>query len=448
MATAFKAFVNSPVGPKTTHFWGPVANWGFVLAGLVDLNKPPEMISGNMTAAMCVYSGLFMRFAWMVQPRNYLLLACHASNETVQLYHLSRCAKAQGYLDKKVPETQQVLTEIGMRSGEFGVRFRRNRKVGPRSSYFSVEVNHGGYFLGEGKNKSYVGGVSQWFDQVDSVTWSALMLENLIEDMGYEMSGRITVHYCDPFLSGSSDGLRKIRGDEDCQAMISFLGMGQHFFSLFLDHDDSLRARNWDDVVDFPVIDLPPVISPAKPTGNKEGNEVVGSQNSDLEPVPLQVISPLQVTNVADNAAARTRKRRLAAVEKSPIFHLDEAETEDDEQDSDFDPTDIIDSELDVSVGDDDLFEDNVENSKNEEVKVPKGQGREKAKAEKIQEAKEMAFKEEDSEDDQLWGPDTDIDAIHTRFKMFRQEDLHNPKFFVGQYKYTAASTGRTSSCQ
>ena len=26
----------------------------------------------------------------MVQPRNYLLLACHASNETAQLYQLSR----------------------------------------------------------------------------------------------------------------------------------------------------------------------------------------------------------------------------------------------------------------------------------------------------------------------------------------------------------------------
>ncbi|KAJ0726652.1 putative mitochondrial pyruvate carrier [Helianthus annuus] len=47
-------------------------------------------------AAMCVYSDLFMRFAWMVQPRNYLLLACHASNETVQLYQLSRFAKHQG----------------------------------------------------------------------------------------------------------------------------------------------------------------------------------------------------------------------------------------------------------------------------------------------------------------------------------------------------------------
>jgi len=32
MSTALKAFLNSPVGPKTTHFWGPVANWGFVLA--------------------------------------------------------------------------------------------------------------------------------------------------------------------------------------------------------------------------------------------------------------------------------------------------------------------------------------------------------------------------------------------------------------------------------
>lgn len=30
--SAFRAFWNSPVGPKTTHFWGPVANWGFVVA--------------------------------------------------------------------------------------------------------------------------------------------------------------------------------------------------------------------------------------------------------------------------------------------------------------------------------------------------------------------------------------------------------------------------------
>lgn len=36
--------------------------------GLVDTKKPEEMISGPMTGALCVYSGLFMRFAWQVGP--------------------------------------------------------------------------------------------------------------------------------------------------------------------------------------------------------------------------------------------------------------------------------------------------------------------------------------------------------------------------------------------
>ena len=52
---ALLAFWNSEVGPKTTHFWGPVANWGLVLAGLNDMYKPPEIISTNMTGALCVY---------------------------------------------------------------------------------------------------------------------------------------------------------------------------------------------------------------------------------------------------------------------------------------------------------------------------------------------------------------------------------------------------------
>jgi hypothetical protein len=86
LAPRLRAWVASPAGPKTTHFWGPVANWGFVLAGLADTaTKPPEAISRNMTAAMCVYSALFMRFAWMITPRNHLLLACHVCNEAVHL---------------------------------------------------------------------------------------------------------------------------------------------------------------------------------------------------------------------------------------------------------------------------------------------------------------------------------------------------------------------------
>ncbi|KAF7124550.1 hypothetical protein RHSIM_Rhsim12G0173200 [Rhododendron simsii] len=70
--------------------------WVWQWQGLVDMKKPPDMISGNMTGAMCVLSALFVSFAWMVQPRNYLLLTCHASNETEQLYQLPRWAKGNG----------------------------------------------------------------------------------------------------------------------------------------------------------------------------------------------------------------------------------------------------------------------------------------------------------------------------------------------------------------
>ncbi|KAL9934298.1 hypothetical protein V8E36_006754 [Tilletia maclaganii] len=38
------------------------------------------MISGTMTTALAAYSTVFMRFAWRVQPRNYLLSTCHMTN--------------------------------------------------------------------------------------------------------------------------------------------------------------------------------------------------------------------------------------------------------------------------------------------------------------------------------------------------------------------------------
>jgi len=88
--SAFMRWVNSETGPKTVHFYGPLANWGLVLAAIADMNKPAENISPNMTAVMMIYSGLFMRFAWMVKPRNFLLLACHATNECAQTVQMAR----------------------------------------------------------------------------------------------------------------------------------------------------------------------------------------------------------------------------------------------------------------------------------------------------------------------------------------------------------------------
>ncbi|XP_058956561.1 mitochondrial pyruvate carrier 1 [Pocillopora verrucosa] len=75
------------------HFWGPVANWGLPLAAMSDMKRDPEFISGKMTTALCIYSMLFMRFAWKVHPRNMLLFACHFSNEVCQLIQLGRFTK-------------------------------------------------------------------------------------------------------------------------------------------------------------------------------------------------------------------------------------------------------------------------------------------------------------------------------------------------------------------
>ncbi|XP_071760962.1 mitochondrial pyruvate carrier 1 [Centroberyx gerrardi] len=77
----------------STHFWGPVANWGLPVAAISDMKKSPEIISGRMTFALTCYSLLFMRFAYKVQPRNWLLFACHLTNETAQLIQGSRLIK-------------------------------------------------------------------------------------------------------------------------------------------------------------------------------------------------------------------------------------------------------------------------------------------------------------------------------------------------------------------
>jgi hypothetical protein len=87
---SFSKFMNSPVGPKTVHFWGPACNWALVAAAIADSNKPPEAISRNITATLFFYSLLFMRFAWRVQPRNLLLLSCHTANASMQFILLQK----------------------------------------------------------------------------------------------------------------------------------------------------------------------------------------------------------------------------------------------------------------------------------------------------------------------------------------------------------------------
>lgn len=83
----------------STHFWGPVSNFGIPVAAIIDLKKDPDLISGSMTGSLIVYSMVFMRYSMAVIPKNYLLFGCHAVNEVAQLGQGFRWLK-YNYLDK------------------------------------------------------------------------------------------------------------------------------------------------------------------------------------------------------------------------------------------------------------------------------------------------------------------------------------------------------------
>ena len=127
---AWKAFNHKEHGWKTTHFWGPVANWGLVIAAVSDaLTKDEDMISLPMTATLCGYSALFMRFAWIVQPRNMLLLSCHGFNELAQLNQLRRGYTFQKEREQTTGEKIDIditkvaaLATAGLTAGVLGPR--------------------------------------------------------------------------------------------------------------------------------------------------------------------------------------------------------------------------------------------------------------------------------------------------------------------------------------
>jgi hypothetical protein len=66
-----------------------------------------------MTVTMVGYSALFMRFAWAVQPRNYILFACHSFNVTAQLNQLRRAVEYK----MSQPGGAEAVSELGQKVG-------------------------------------------------------------------------------------------------------------------------------------------------------------------------------------------------------------------------------------------------------------------------------------------------------------------------------------------
>lgn len=117
----FTSAMNHPEhGWKTTHFWGPVANWGIVGAAVYDAAfQGPEKIDVEITGTMIGYSSLFMGFAWNVQPRNLLLFSCHFFNVVAQCNQMRRAIQYK--IETGGKDAKDELKKIGEKASIAGV---------------------------------------------------------------------------------------------------------------------------------------------------------------------------------------------------------------------------------------------------------------------------------------------------------------------------------------
>lgn len=90
----FTRFLNSETGLKTVHFWAPVLKWGLVIAGLNDIQRPVEKISGTQQLALFCTGAIWTRWAaFAITPRNYLLASVNFFLGGVAGYQLLRVIK-------------------------------------------------------------------------------------------------------------------------------------------------------------------------------------------------------------------------------------------------------------------------------------------------------------------------------------------------------------------
>lgn len=123
-------------------FWGglgALAGWGMSGAAIYDASQSgPEVISMKMTPVLIVYSTLFARWAWIVQPRNLLLCSCHVANVGAQLNQLRRA------LEYKLANGQeQEVQEFGQKTAMGGAIIAGSILAGPHMRKMLTNANMG-----------------------------------------------------------------------------------------------------------------------------------------------------------------------------------------------------------------------------------------------------------------------------------------------------------------
>ena len=134
--------------------------------------------------------------------------------------------------------------------------------IGPKEELFSVEINHGGVFLGFGANKKYMDCKTDFFDHCEVETWSPLWITDFMQQLGYDPS-KVQCFWLLPGMN-LDNGLRIIDRDADCLSMTAVVPKFKHF-KLYMDHGDIYSELNMDDICIIGSPTMPDIMSPVKP---------------------------------------------------------------------------------------------------------------------------------------------------------------------------------------
>ena len=109
-----------------------------------------------------------------------------------------------------------------------------------------MEIHHGGFFCGAGKNRVYLDGKVDWFDHIKVKYWSFYGIDEIILMLDYGLEN-VNVHWLLPEMELGT-GLRIVDSDRETNIMKQVAYKIKNFV-LYFDQYTSLDDNAWEDIV-------------------------------------------------------------------------------------------------------------------------------------------------------------------------------------------------------
>lgn len=264
--------------------------------------------------------------------------------------------------------------------------------AGSSDELFSVEIHHSGFFCGIGKKRTYMDAKIDWWDHCNNDIWSLLYVEEFLKELKIVFTGHVRVYWSVPTKT-VAEGLNPLKCDAHIVEMNN-VTRTEKKICLYVDHHNLLERQKSKMVDDIQV------------DGGKQMPSLCGDA----------FVSP-------------KKKRQNENGQGTVMFASDVVAGEEDgghSEDESGSDVEFADSDYDIDGDDGDLYEHNIDDEVEEEIKEMK--------------ENELVYVLDDGGDsdepnhEELHLPVCEEgESINFNFKTFRAEiDMKSPIFKVG----------------